>query len=118
DIALSRRVGGRFAGDRAAQIFIGRDIEQPRLRAVGDRRPVLAAPKRRTEIRLLAGPGLTGRVDIRPARFRVELEENVLLHKRFAVDEVDLVPTTLEHPQIAVACAIDETFNSLTVVLV
>src|ERR1700730_3406144 len=118
DIALSRRVCGRFTGDRAAQVFVGRDVEQPRLWAVGHRRPILAAPQRWAEIGFSPGAGLAGRVDIRPARLRIELDENVLLYKGLAVDKVYFVRGALQHPQIPVARGADETFDGLTVALV
>src|SRR5688572_25944303 len=65
--ALTWRVLHRYAGERAAQIVVGRNIDHPRLRAEGGGRPVLAAVGRRAELGALARARLARGIDIRPA---------------------------------------------------
>src|SRR5262249_43727329 len=114
---LTRRIGDRLPRKRLTQILVGRDIEQARLRAVGHRRPILAAPQRRAELGLLAGPRLAVEVDVRAAGLGVEALEYILLYERLAVDEVDLVGGPLKHPQIAVTGDVDETLDRPTAAL-
>src|SRR5437763_14485999 len=77
DITLTGRVGGGFPSDRAAQIFVRRDVEQLGLWAVGDWWPVLATPQRRAEIGFFAGCRLPDRVDVGPPGFGIETREDV-----------------------------------------
>ena len=57
-VRLTGDIGDGTAEDRAAEVLVGRDVEQLGLRAVGDRRPILATPEARAEIRHLAGARL------------------------------------------------------------
>src|SRR6516225_11455159 len=116
--ALPRGIGDRIAHECPAQVVIGRDVEQPGLWAVGWRRPVFAAPQRRAELGLFTGPRLTRRVDIWSAGLGIEALEHVLLYDWLTVDEVDLVGSAFEHPQIAVAGHVDQTLHGPAVVLV
>jgi hypothetical protein len=66
-----KHVFRRFTGEFRAQIFIGRDVKHPRLRTVGNRRPILAAPQAWTELGGLVGAGFARLVDVRPPCLRV-----------------------------------------------
>src|SRR6516162_2104045 len=115
---LPRRIGDRVAGKGLTQVLVGRNIQKSCFRAVGRRRPILAAPQRRAKLGLPAGPRLPRRVDIRPSGLGIEAFEDVLLHERLAVDKVDLVGGAFEHPQIAVASNVYEALYGLAVTLV
>src|SRR5207244_2941871 len=84
----------------------------------GDRRPVLAAPQRRTVVGLLPGARLVRRVDLGPSRRRIESREDVLLDERQALDEVDPGVCALEKPEIAVARDVDEALDRAVVAFV
>src|SRR3977135_666858 len=81
--ALAAPAFGRLAGPLGAEILVSGDVEHPRLRAVGDRRPVLAAPQARAELRGLSGAGLAVLVDVGPAGLGVEGLEDVLAYVGF-----------------------------------
>jgi hypothetical protein len=66
-----KHVFRRFTGEFRAQILIGRDVKHPRLRTVGNRRPILAAPQAWTEPGGLVGAGFARLVDVRPPCLRV-----------------------------------------------
>ena len=116
--ALALHVFGRFAGEFGAQVVVGGNVEQARLRAVGDRRPILAAPQARAELGGLVGAGLARLIDIRPPGLGIEALEDVLTHVGLADDEVDLVVGALELPEVTVACDVDETLHGSSVSLV
>src|SRR6185436_14496046 len=46
-----------------------------------------------------------------PAGLRIEALEDVLLHERCAVDEIDLAARTLEEPEVAVARDVDQSLD-------
>src|SRR4029077_12649448 len=105
-------------GELCEQILIGGDVQEPRLRTKGDRRPVLAAPQARTKIGGLASAGLARLVDVGPGSVGVEALEHVLAHKGLAGDEVDLSGGTLKVPDVAAARDVDETFHGSAVALI
>src|SRR5262249_52847922 len=106
--ALALHVFGSFTGELGAQVVVGGDVEQARLRAVGDRRPIFAAPQARAELGGLVGAGLARLIDIRPTGFGIETLEDVLAHVGLAGDEVDLVVGALELPEVTVARDVHE----------
>jgi len=115
---VTKRIANGLSGKGVTEIIVGWDIEQTRLRAVGHRRPIFAAPQRRAELGVLPGPRLARGVDLGPAGLRVELHEHVLLYEGLAVDEIDLVGGALKHPQIAVTGGVDQTLHCLAVALI
>src|SRR5215469_8056693 len=116
--ALALHVFRRFAGEFGAQVVVGGNVEQARLRAVGDRRPILAAPQARAELGGLVGAGLACLIDIRPPGLGIETLEYVLAHVGLAGDEVDLVVGALELPEVTVACDVDEALHGSSISLV
>ena len=115
---LAGLVGDRPSDQCGAQVFVRRDIQQPGLRAVRRRRPVLAAPGSRAEIRQLAGAGLVFLGHDRMAGLRVQAGECVVIDEGLAGDEVDRPRGAFQHPQIPVARHIDQALDGLPVVLV
>src|SRR5207247_3091317 len=103
---LALLVGVRRAQERAAEVLVGRDVQISGLRIVGGRRPVLAAPQRRTEGDLLTRDRLLRLVVLGAARSRVELREHRLLDVGLGVDEADAVGLPLQHPQVSVAARV------------
>src|SRR5213594_3247231 len=114
---LARLVRLGRAQQRAAEIFVGRDVEVAGLRVVGGRRPVLAAPQRRTEWNLLAGDRLLRLVVLRAAGLRIDLGEHRLLDVGLGVNEADSVGSTLQHPEIAVARGMHQALDRTAVAL-
>src|SRR5215472_4329884 len=64
--ALALHIFGSFTGEFGAQVVVGGNVEQTRLRAVGDRRPIFAAPQARAKLGGLVGAGLARLIDFRP----------------------------------------------------
>src|SRR5262245_14132398 len=87
----------------AANVFVRWNVNHSGLRTERNRRPVLSAPQRRTELRHLAGTRLSVRIDNWPSCFRVETLVHVLPYKRFAFDKTDFAAGALEEPQISIA---------------
>ena len=84
-------------------VVVRRDVDQLRFRVVRGRWPVLPAPQRRAEGHQLAPTGLP-LVDVRgPAGSGIDALERVLSDVRLGGDERDLVPASLEQPQVSVA---------------
>src|SRR4029079_4409109 len=101
-VALALHVFRHLTGEFGAQVLVGGDIEQARLRAVGDRRPILAAPQAWAEVGALVGAGLVRLVDVRPPGLGIEALEDVLPYEGLAGDKVDLAVGALELPEVAV----------------
>jgi len=110
-IALAGNVFRRLAAQFRAQILVRRNVDELRPRAIGRRRPVLAAPSARAERRRLVGPGLVLLIDDRPSRIRLDAFEDVMADKGLPGDEVDLSGGALELPEIAVAGNVHEAFH-------
>ena len=70
-----------------------------------------------TEVGLLARAGLVRRIDFRPAGFRIEAREHVLVHVRLAFDEMDRTAAAFQEPQVAVARDVDQTFDGASAAL-
>ena len=100
-----------------AQVLVRGDVQVAGLRVVGRRRPVLAAPQRRAELRAMADGGLARHVVLGPARLRVDGREDVLRDVRLRVDERDAVRRALQNPQIAVAARVHEAGHGTAVAL-
>src|SRR5262245_22010554 len=117
-VALADDVFRRLARELVAQVIVGWDIYQPRVRTERDRRPILAAPKAWTELRRLAGAGLAFLVDVRPTSLGVEALEYILAHIGSTGHEVDLVRGALEVPDVATARDIDQALHGSAVALI
>src|SRR5262249_53849697 len=85
------------------------------LRTERDRRPVLPAPQRRTELDFLAHARFVRQIDFRTSSLRIEALEHVLLHVGTAVDEVNRAVRPFEKPEVAVARDVNEAFYRLAV---
>src|SRR5262249_16916086 len=94
----------------AANVFVRWNVNHSGLRTERNRRPVLSAPQRRTELRHLAGTRLSVGIDNWPSCFRVETLVHVLPYKRFAFDKTDFAAGPLEEPQISIASDVNQTF--------
>src|SRR6185312_16343850 len=114
-VAFALHIFDRLAGQLGAQVVVGGNIHHPRLRAVGDRRPILAAPQAGAELGGLACPRLARLIDIRSPGLRVEALEDVLPYEGLAVDEVDLAVGAFELPEVAVARDVHETLYGFSV---
>jgi hypothetical protein len=93
-------------------------IHHPRLRAVGDRRPILAAPQAGQNVGALAGRRLARLVEVRSPGLGIEALEDVLPHEGLAGDEVDLAVGAFELPEVAVTRDVHETLHGFAVALV
>src|SRR3989454_6612989 len=71
-----------FAFHEPAVVIVGRDEEASHLGVVGGRRPVFAAPERRTEVGALAGPWNPVSIVVGTAGLRIDALEHVLLDVR------------------------------------
>src|SRR5204863_6935081 len=78
---------------------------------------VLAAPERRAEVDFLARSRFARGIDVGPSRLWIEALEDVLLHVRLTVDEVDRAVRALHEPEIAVASDVNESLDRLAVAL-
>src|SRR6266568_2333808 len=116
--ALAHDVFGGFARQLRAQVLVGRDVHQPRPRAEGNRRPVLATPQAWAELRGLVDAGLLRFVNVRPPGLGIEALEHILAHIGLAGHEVDLSAGALEVPDVAAARYVDETFHGSSVALI
>ena len=91
------------AGQRAAQILIRRNIEQPSLGIVRGWRPVFAAPRRRTVL----GPFAYARnflgIILGAASLWIDTFEDVLTNEGLGFNEINLVRTAFQGPEITVA---------------
>src|SRR5262249_12000413 len=101
-VELARLILRRLPLEPGADVLVRRDVEEPRLRTVRRRRPVLASPGRRTEVDPLAGHGFVREVVLGPAGLRIQPGEHVLVYVGLRVDEADRVLGALEEPQVAV----------------
>src|SRR5262249_30285701 len=116
----------RFAGgvlDRrphvgSADVVIRGNVNHPRFRAEGDRRPVLPAVRSGTEVGAPVGDGYVLRVTVGPPGFGIETSKDILINERLAFDELDRACASLEEPQVPVARDIDQTFVHAAVPLV
>ena len=77
-----------LAGKASAEILVGRDVDKAGLRTIRRRRPILAAPQRRTELNPLAGNRLVSRVDNRLASLGLNAFPDVGMNERPAGDVV------------------------------
>src|SRR6185437_15023303 len=94
-----------------------RDIDEAGLRAIGRRRPVLAAPQRRAEIDALADRRLVLGIDGELAGLWVERLPHIAVDEGPAGDEADLVGAALEHPEDRVAAGMYERLDGLVALL-
>src|SRR5215471_18291849 len=111
------------AQTRRAEILIGWNVDHASLGAERDGRPVLAAMQRGAIFCALAGAGLVGRIDLRPAGFGIQAQEHVLLHVRLPFDELDFSARALhvaavQKPEIAIAGNVDQSLHSAAAALV
>ena len=113
---VTRGIRHVLADQRAAQIVVGRNVEQAGIRIVRLRRPILAAPQRRAEVDLFTYDRLVGFVVGRPAGVRIDAGEDVLADIFMGIDKADIgARATVEQPQITVTPGMDETVDLLAV---
>ena len=106
-----------LAGKAAAEILVGRNVDQAGLLAIGRRRPILAAPQRRAELNPLADDRLVVRVDDRPAGLGLDAFPDIGINERPAGDIVDAVRLALEHPEDRVAAGMNQALERAAIPL-
>src|SRR4029077_2166807 len=115
ELALGQR--DLLAGKTAAEILVGRNIDQAGLRTIRRRRPVLAAPQRRTEIDPLAEARLVLRVDNGLAALRLDAFPDVGMNISPAGYIVDPFRLALQDPEDRVAPRMDQALERAAVPL-
>src|SRR2546426_6761025 len=107
-----------FAFHEPAVVIVGRDEEASHLGVVGGRRPVFAAPERRTEVGALAGLWNPVSIVVGTAGLRIDALEHVLLDVRGGGDEPDPISAPLQQVQIAVARRVHQSLDRAPVLLI
>src|SRR2546427_4234051 len=115
---LSRDVLLDLAFHEPAVVVVGRDEEASHLGVVGGRRPVLAAPERRTEVGALTGLWNPLRMVVGTAGLRVDAPEHVLLDVRSGGDEPDPLPAPLQQVEGAVTRRVHQSLDRAPVLLI
>src|SRR3989442_50747 len=108
EIQLAGLVPLPFAYERAAQIFVGGDVEGARLWVVGRGWPVLPAPETGTEGRRPAVLWLPLGAVARPARLRIDARENLPPDGGLGGDEPDAGRSGPEDTQVPVPPGMDQ----------
>src|SRR6476661_10328702 len=88
-----------FAGEAAAEILVGGNVDQPGFLTIRRRRPILAAPQRWTEFDPLANHRLASRVDNRLAALGLDAFPDVGMNERPAGHIFDAVRPALQYPE-------------------
>ena len=100
---------------RPAQVVVRGDVQKAGRGVVCGRRPVRAAPVRRTELGRLVDAGFFRGIVLGPAGHRIDAGEDVLVDERPRVDEADGVRLALEKPQVPVPARMHEARDRTTV---
>src|SRR3984893_4430245 len=114
---LTRIQGHLLAGKAAAEILVGRNVDEAGLLAIRRRWPILAAPQRRTEFNPLANTRLVVRVDDGPAGLRLNSFPDIGRNERPAGDIVDAVGLALEYPEDGVAAGMNQALERAAIPL-
>src|SRR5581483_2401589 len=87
-----------FALHCTAQVLVSRNIQVSGLWVVACRRPIFAAPDRRTKLGTFVDSRHTSGIVGRPSSLGIKLSEHILFDKRFSVNVGDLVSAAFEQP--------------------
>src|SRR6266550_8240249 len=106
-----------LAGEAAAEILVGRNVDQSGFLTIRCRRPILATPQGWAEFNPLANNRLVSRVDNRPATLGLNAFPDVGMNKRPAGDIFDAVRLALQYPENRVASRMDQAFEGAAIPL-
>src|SRR5258705_11067900 len=100
-----------LAGEAAAEILVGRDVDQSGFLTIRRRRPILATPQGWAELNPLANNRLVSRVDNRLTTLGLNAFPDIGMNKRPAGHIFDAVRPALQDPENRVPSRMDKTLD-------